>query len=148
MIAAAVFTSSRAFEILIPLRIDELTLSATMSNRTLNSDELKHANELLTEIRKRLTSLAAGDLYLFFAFRRKIAKELGYDERGKPGTRGKLKALKWGQQSGKCAHCGDQMPLKYFELDRKNAVNGYATDNTELVHAKCHQERQAAKGYA
>jgi hypothetical protein len=100
------------------------------------------------DIRKRLTSLAAGDLHLLFAFRRKIAKELGYDERGKPGTRGKLKALKWGQQSGKCAHCGDQMPLKYSELDRKNAVDGYAIDNTELVRAKCHQERQAAKGYA
>jgi len=119
-----------------------------MSNRTLNSDELKQANELLTEIRKRLTSLADGDLHLLFAFRRKIAKELGYDERGKPGTRGKLKALKWGQQSGKCAHCDDPMPLKYSELDRKNAVDGYAIDNTELVHANCHQERQAAKGYA
>jgi hypothetical protein len=35
-------------------------------------------------------------------YRRKIAKKLVYDERGKPGARGKLKALKWGQQNGKC----------------------------------------------
>jgi len=56
---------------------------------------------------------------LRFAYRRKIMKELGYDERGKPGERAKLKALKWGQQSGKCAHCGEELPIKYSELDRK-----------------------------
>ncbi|SRR5712692_1755224 len=118
-----------------------------MPNRNLKSDELKHANELLTEIRKRLTSLAAGDPLLLFAYRRKVVKELEYDERGKPGARGKLKALKWGQQNGKCIHCGNEMPLKYSELDRKNAADGYTIENTDLVHAKCHQERQAAKGY-
>lgn len=119
-----------------------------MPNRNLNSEELKRANELLRDIRERLTGLAAGDPLLLFAYRRKVVKELGYDERGKPGARGKLKALKWGQQNGVCAHCGDQMPLKYSELDRKNAADGYTIKNTDLVHAKCHQERQAAKGYA
>jgi hypothetical protein len=48
-----------------------------MENRTLNADELKHANELLKEIRRRL--IAAGDPLLQFAYRRKIIKELGYD---------------------------------------------------------------------
>src|SRR6266851_5692997 len=115
-----------------------------MPNRNLTSDELKYATELLVEIRERLISLAAGDPLLLFAYRRKIAKELGYDERGKPGTRGKLKALKWGLQNRKCAHCGEEMPLKYSELDRKNAADGYTEENTDLVHAKCHQERQAA----
>ena len=119
-----------------------------MPNRNVNSDELKHANELLADIRERLTTLAVGDPLLLFAYRRKIVKELGYDERGKPGARGKLKALKWGQQSGNCAHCGKEMPLKYSELDRKKAADGYTIENTDLVHAKCHQERQAAKGYA
>ena len=76
-----------------------------------------------------------------------MIKELGYDERSKPLVRAKLKALKWCQQNGKCAHCGKEMPLKYSELDRKNAADGYTPENTELVHAKCHQERQAAKGY-
>src|ERR1700722_1484378 len=74
-----------------------------MANRNLTSDELKHTTELLMEIRKRLTKLAAGDRLLLFAYRRKIWKELQYDERGKPGARGKLKALKWGLQSRKCA---------------------------------------------
>jgi hypothetical protein len=118
-----------------------------MPNRNLNSDELKRANELLTDIRKRLINLAAGDPNLLFAYRRKVAKELGYDERGKPGTRSKLKALKWGQQDGKCAHCGNKLPLKYSELDRKNASDGYTEENTELVHAKCHEVRQEAKRY-
>ncbi len=118
-----------------------------MANRNLSPDELKRADELLKDIRERLIALAAGDRLLLFAYRRKVTKELGYDERGKPGARGKLKALKWGRQGGKCAHCGDDLPLKYSELDRKNAVDGYTPENTELVHAKCHQERQAAKGY-
>jgi len=52
-----------------------------MPNRNLNADdELKRANELLADIRQRLTSLAAGDPLLLFAYRRKVVKELGYDE--------------------------------------------------------------------
>lgn len=118
-----------------------------MPNRNLSPDELKRANELLKDIRQQLAALAHGDSLLLFAYRRKIVKELGYDERGKPGARGKLKALKWGQRNGKCAHCSDELPLKCSELDRKNAADGYTVENVDLVHAKCHQARQAAKGY-
>jgi len=117
-------------------------------NRNLTHEEVKRANELLAGIRERLTKLAAGDSLILFAYRRKIAKELAYDERGKPGARKQLKALKWGQQGKKCAHCGEEMPLKNSELDRKNAADGYTEENTELVHHYCHQERQAVKGYA
>jgi hypothetical protein len=77
-----------------------------------------------------------------------VVKELGYDERSKPGVRAKLKAMKWGLQNGRGAECGGEMPLKYSELDRRNAADGYTIENTELVHAKCHQERQATKKYA
>lgn len=118
-----------------------------MPNRNLTTDELKHAAELLSTIRLRLEALAGDDRLLLFAYRRKIVKELGYDERSKPGYRSKLKALKWGLQSRRCAHCNEEMSLKYSELDRKNAADGYTEENTELVHAKCHHERQAAKGY-
>ena len=118
-----------------------------MANRTLSAEELKHASELLQDIRRRLAELSSGDPLLLFAYRRKIVKELGYDERSKPGVRAKLKALRWGLQNRKCAHCGEEMPMKYSELDRKNAADGYTVENTELVHAKCHQERQAARGY-
>jgi hypothetical protein len=119
-----------------------------MPNRNLTPVELAHANRLLAEIRARLRELSGEDPQLLFAYRRKIAKELSYDERGKPGPRGKVKALKWGLQGGKCAHCNFDLPLKYSELDRKNASDGYTVENTELIHAKCHQERQAARGYA
>jgi hypothetical protein len=118
-----------------------------MANRNLDAEELKKANDLLREIRDRLAKLAVGDPELLFAYRRKVIKELGYDERGKPVARAKLKAMKWGLQNGKCAHCGQEMPIKYSELDRKKAADGYTVENTELIHAKCHQERQAAKRY-
>jgi hypothetical protein len=118
-----------------------------MPNRNLTPDELQHANALLETIRTRLRELARDDRLLLFAYRRKVVKELGYDERSKPGLRNKLKALKWGLQGRLCAHCGEEMPLKYSELDRKNAADGYTEQNTELVHAKCHHDRQAAKGY-
>jgi hypothetical protein len=118
-----------------------------MPNRNLTQDELMLANELLATIRARLSDLAGDDRLLLFAYRRKIVKELGYDERSKPGHRNKLKAIKWGLQNRQCAHCSEEMPLKYSELDRKNAVDGYTEENTELVHAKCHHERQAAKRY-
>jgi len=119
-----------------------------MPNRNLSANELKRANELLAEIRERLTGLSDGDPLLLFAYRRKLVKELGYDERGKPSIRAQLKAFKRGQQNGKCAHCGEELPQKYCELDRKNAADGYTPENTDLVHAKCHQERQASKRYA
>jgi hypothetical protein len=118
-----------------------------MPNRNLDAEELKHANALLFNIREQLKTLAGDDRLLLFAYRRKVVKELGYDERGKPGARGKLKSLKWGLQNRKCAECSEELPLKYSELDRKNAADGYTEENTELVHAKCHQARQAAKKY-
>jgi len=123
------------------------SVAAAMANRNLTAEELKRANELLADIRRRLDELSNGDALLKFAYRRKIAKELGYDERGKPGARRELKLLKWAKQNRRCAHCGEEMEVKYSELDRKNAADGYTEENTELVHAKCHHERQAAKGY-
>ena len=119
-----------------------------MANRTLTPDELKLASALLAEVRDRIDKLSGDDPQLKFAYRRKIVKELGYDERSKPVVRNKLKMLKWALQDRKCAHCGEEMALKYSELDRKVAADGYTEANTELVHAKCHHERQAAKGYA
>ncbi len=119
-----------------------------MPNRNLSAEELKLANDLLAAVRRRLNALAGADRELLFAYRRKVIKELGYDERGKPGARSKLKAHKWALQNRTCAECGGELPLKYSELDRKKAVDGYTVENTELVHAECHQKRQASKGYA
>jgi NADH pyrophosphatase NudC (nudix superfamily) len=95
-----------------------------MPNRTLTPDELDSARALLAEIRSRLDTLSAGDTQLRFAYRRKIVKELGYDERSKPTVRNKLKIIKWAMQDRRCAHCGEQMELRYSELDRKVAADG------------------------
>lgn len=62
-----------------------------MPNRNLNSEELKKAHSLLGEIRERIDLLAGGDSDLRFAYRRKLYKELIYDERGKPMSRRKIK---------------------------------------------------------
>jgi hypothetical protein len=61
-------------------------------NRNLNPVELQQANSVLGEVRTRLNALAAGDLELLFALRRKVYKELTYDERGKPAERKTIEA--------------------------------------------------------
>src|SRR2546427_67504 len=53
----------------------------------------------------RIDTLSAGDPELKFAYRRKIGKELGYDERSKPTIRRALKMKKRKAQDGKCAIC-------------------------------------------
>lgn len=119
-----------------------------MANRNLAPDELAKANGLLAEIRGRLRELSGEDADLLFAYRRKIAKELTYDERGKPADRNKLKARKFGEQNGICPECGKPLPEKFAVLDRKNAANGYTAENTELIHQECDRKRQAARRYA
>lgn len=96
-----------------------------MPNRNLKLKELTQAHKLLEDIRQRLNTLAAGDRNLLFAYRRKVVKELIYDERSKPAHRNKLKAQKRKEQDGRCTHCGRKLPAKYCELDRKNAADGY-----------------------
>ena len=93
-----------------------------MANRQLTPDELQHANALLAEVRQKLESLSHGDTELLFAYRRKIFKELTYDERSKPMARRKLKDQKWKEQRGLCAICGKELPEKYTVLDRFKAV--------------------------
>ena len=118
-----------------------------MPNRNLSNDELKQASELLGSIRQELKTLAGNDRELLFAYRRKIYKELSYDERGKPNDRSKLKACKLREQEGLCPECGEPLPEKYAELDRKSAADGYTVENTELIHGECHRRRQAVQSY-
>jgi hypothetical protein len=118
-----------------------------MPNRQLTPEELVHANSLLASIRSRLEELSAGDAELLFAYRRKVFKELTYDERDKPAVRRKLKDQKWKEQRGLCALCGKELPEKYTVLDRLNAVDGYRKENTRLVHQECDVANQASKGY-
>src|SRR5258706_16040044 len=102
-----------------------------MSNRQLTSDELnKLFRPLLHEVREKLLSRSAGDEALHWALRRKLAKELVYDERGKPMQRRQLKAFKRGEQGNKCALCSNDLPEKNVVLDRITAMSGYTKENT------------------
>ncbi len=103
---------------------------------------------MLDEIRGKLDKLSQGDKELLFAYRRKIFKELGYDERSKPMVRRKLKDQKWKEQRGLCAICRKELPIKYTVLDRLSAVDGYTPENTRLIHQECDVAHQASKGYA
>ncbi|HEY5046590.1 MAG TPA: hypothetical protein VII49_01045 [Rhizomicrobium sp.] len=118
-----------------------------MPNRNLTADELAKANALLNDIRSRLVALAGQDAALLFASRRKIQKELSYDERGKPGHRRAVKAFKKGEQHGKCAICEKPLPEKYAVLDRLDAILGYTRENTRVIHAECDTTVQAERGY-
>jgi UTP:GlnB (protein PII) uridylyltransferase len=66
-----------------------------MPSRVLTNEELGKARELLDDIRQRLLTLSNDDKDLLFAYRRKIGKELIYDERSHPSVRRKLKRSRW-----------------------------------------------------
>ena len=65
-----------------------------MANRQLSASELESlARPLLEVVRFRIAELAGEDAELLWALRRKLYKELAYDERGKPMQRRALKLL-------------------------------------------------------
>lgn len=119
-----------------------------MPNRQLTKDELQLVRAMLDSIRGQISNLASGDPELLFAIRRKIAKELGYDERGKPMERKALKSAKRAVQGGLCAICQEPLPDKYAVLDRLEAMPGYTLENTRLICQECDTKNQAAKGYS
>lgn len=119
-----------------------------MPNRQLSQVELeKLFAPLLAEVRDHLTRLSKGDSELEWALRRKLFKELTYDERGKPMQRRKLKTLKRAEQDNKCPLCNKSLPSKYVVLDRLEAMKGYTTENTRLLCQECDTRVQQERGY-
>ncbi len=119
-----------------------------MPNRRLTQAELEHARLLLTMVRAGLRQLAGEDSELLFALRRKVYKELTYDERDKPMVRRRLKAQKRQEQGGQCPICSRPLPEKYCVLDRLNAAAGYTAENTRLICSVCDTATQQSRGYA
>jgi hypothetical protein len=119
-----------------------------MANPTLNKDQLGLANALLERIGIELAGLAGDNPELLFAYRRKIAKMLVYEERSNPMERRKLKAIKRGMQNGLCNLCKESLPEKYTVLDRIAAIDGYTLENTRLLCEKCDRKVQAERSYA
>lgn len=121
---------------------------SNVANRTLTPEELAKANELLALIRERLETLSDGDRALLFAYRRKISKELTYDERSKPKERMRLKKLKREEQGELCPICLMKLPDRYNVLDRLQAVDGYTPENTRLICNECDKKVQRERRYA
>lgn len=119
-----------------------------MTNRRLTAEELTEAQVLLDSVRAQLLSLSDGDPDLLFALRRKVYKELTYDERDKPVVRRQLKAQKRREQNGICPLCQKPLPPTYCVLDRFQAAAGYTPDNTRLICPECDIKAQAAKAYS
>jgi ribosomal protein L44E len=119
-----------------------------MPNRQLTDEERKDLFEpLIIEVRKRLKDLCNEDEELLWALRRKLTKELGYDERSKPMYRKILKFKKMATQKGLCAVCEKDLPEKNSVLDRFEAMNGYTEENTRLICSACNVEIQEQRGY-
>jgi hypothetical protein len=120
-----------------------------MSTRKLTQDELVKMRRLLKRVRSSFLVLSEGDSSLLFAYRRKLYKELIYDERGKPAARRKLKVQKFESQKGRCAQCRKKLPTKGAVLDRREAMKGYTASNVRLVCPECNvriQERRKYRG--
>lgn len=120
-----------------------------MTTRKLNEEELKVANSLLEEVRRSIEKHGGNDPDLRFALRRKIAKELTYDERGKPMQRKKLKLKLLKLQNGLCANCKEPLPLLAHGavLDRKDAMAGYTITNVQLICRSCDDKLQASRSF-
>jgi hypothetical protein len=114
-----------------------------MSNRQLTKEELKKfAYPVLAGIRRRLSKLSGGDEELLWALRRKITKELLYDERSKPAHRTALKKRKRKEQNNLCAVCRQPLPNDGSVLDRLQAMAGYTDANTQVLCPTCDRKIQ------
>lgn len=122
-----------------------------MPNRKLDDVQRTKLGELLNRVRAELCALSSGDPELLFAYRRKLAKELTYDERSKPQYRKALKQRMRAIQKGICAITeGGKHPLpeRYCVLDRFDAPKGYVVGNVQLICEDCDRRIQRGRGYA
>jgi hypothetical protein len=118
-----------------------------MPNRRLSKSELEIADEILEETRRLLATASGADPGLLFALRRKVYKELTYDERGKPLNRRKLKAEMRARQNGLCVICTTELPKRYAVLDRFVAAKGYVAENVQLICEPCDRHIQSQRKF-
>ncbi|MEQ1905715.1 MAG: hypothetical protein ABL888_16120 [Pirellulaceae bacterium] len=102
---------------------------------------------LIREVRALMADAADGDTEIYWALRRKLYKELSYDERGKPSRRKALKKRLHKSQNGTCPHCGFALPETGSVNDRTVAVGGYTDENVTLICPTCDVHRQQTRGY-
>jgi DNA repair exonuclease SbcCD ATPase subunit len=114
----------------------------------LPDEVLLNVRGILDKVRAELHILAKGDAKTLHHARRYLMKRLESDERGTPAERNKVKLTLMATQQGKCPLCGEPLPPRDAELDRKDPVLGYTAENCLLIHHHCHRKAQAAKNYA
>ena len=116
--------------------------------RKLSNEELSTVfRPILDQVRLILQRASNRDPELHWALRRKLAKELIYDEREKPAKRKRLKRQKRRQQGDKCQKCGLDLPQRGAVLDRFVAMKGYTLENTRLLCPSCDSELQGSRSY-
>jgi len=116
-------------------------------NRRLTDEERTRLLPLLNEVRERLRALAGDDAELHWAMRRKVYKELMYDERKKPMQRRALKTFKRKEQGNRCAECQNELPKTNVVLDRLEAMKGYTKENTRLLCRDCDYRIQQERAF-
>ena len=113
----------------------------------LSESELEQAWKLIEEVKDKLQALAQGDPRRLFAFRRKVYKELVYEERSTPMKRRALRARLHTAQGGVCFVCKKTHEAGFMVLDRVDPVLGYVDTNVELVCSDCDRQRQTERGF-
>jgi hypothetical protein len=111
-------------------------------------ENLTKVRKILERVRTELSELSNGDPKVLHHARRYLVIRLQFDERGRPADRNKLKLTLLAKQLGKCPDCGEPLPPRGAELDRKDPILGYTEENCKLVHHDCHRKTQAAKNYS
>ncbi len=112
----------------------------------LTNQQRVEAERILDWVRKELSRLANGDNALLHNLRRRVMKQLEYDERGKPAERKKLKAQLKKRQNGLCLLCGEILTENPV-ADRLQADKGYTLANTRLLCRDCDGKEQERKGF-
>ena len=119
-----------------------------MPNPKLTPREIEEEfRPLISKVRQLIEKAAKGDSNKRFALRRKLYKDLSYDERTSPSARKALKARKRKAQGNICPRCSKPLSEKGNVLDRRSAIGGYTDDNTDLIHHDCDSKMQASRGY-
>jgi hypothetical protein len=119
-----------------------------MATVTLDDTQEQVAKVILKFARDQIQAVSQGNEGRAFAVRRYVYIRLQMDERGTPASRKKLKMTKFDEQKGICPICGERIEkIKGTHLHRKNASEGYSSENVELVHAQCHGKQQEQKDY-
>src|SRR6476620_5432231 len=108
-------------------------MKTNIQRRRLSDPERADAEKILRFVRGRLDKLSNGDVGLYFALRRRVWKQLEYDERSKPPVRERLKVRKRAQQTNICPVCKKKLPKEDCVLDRLVQTNRYTMQNTRLI---------------